>query len=159
MGKTVCLVLAILLAATPVHAAEDPFCAALEDLRVEARQSHEPRRIAIIHVEPENMACRRDKTSVDDAFCSAAVDRLGLEALHAFPWLIRDCLSKADAHPYTQTVDQYTMFKNRPKITRLWAEWPDGGRLDIQFRPDRDFGDLPKYKDYWGSYEMTVWYP
>jgi hypothetical protein len=47
--------------------------------------------------------------------------------------------------------------RHRRKITRLWAGWRDGTRIDIRFKPSGDFGTAPEFRDYWGAYELVIW--
>lgn len=148
-----------LIIATPTFAAEVPVCAALETLRAEVRSSHEPARIAVFNTVPESVACRRGNTAAQADLCSAVMPSLGIEQMHRFPWLIRDCLNQAGIPSYTEQVDQQTMLKNRKKITHLWAGWRDGGRIDIRFRSADTSGTHDRYSDYFGTYELTIWYP
>jgi len=104
-------------------------------------------------------ACGRDKGNpAQDAFCLAAADPVGIEFTHEFPWLVFDCLSARGLHPTVQTVDQYTGTR-RKKVSHLWSGWKDGTRIDVRFIPTGDFGAEPKFRDYWGSYELAIWQP
>ncbi len=153
------LVLFVSLAATSSSAAELSLCQALDALRAEVRDSRTPAHIAVFNTAAESMVCRRGKEPAQADFCSAVTPLLGTEQMHKFPWLIKDCLSQAGVHPYLQTVDQITYQKNRNKIVRLWAGWPDGGRIDIQY-VSADTTDVHnRFTDFTGAYKLTIWYP
>ncbi len=92
-------------------------------------------------------------------FCDAALAPVGFEFTHIFPWLIFDCLKAEHIKPQLETVDQYTGIAKRNKVKHLWAGWPDGTRIDILFRPTDNLGLEPKWRDYWGAYELVIWLP
>jgi hypothetical protein len=92
-----------------------------------------------------------------EAFCSSAMQAIGLEFTHAFPWRVYDCLRREGLRIGVTTVDQYTGMTHRKKVTHLWAGWADGSRLDIRFDPMGDLSQDPRSRDYWGIYRMVVW--
>ena len=146
--------------ATPAQAADAAFCTALDGLRAEATSKNMPQRIAIIKEEAMTFACGRGAdVAVQAAFCDAALDQVGVEFTHAFPWYIEDCLSSAGVRPSMERVDQYTGIRGRKKIVRMWGQWRDGTRIDVQFEPSGDFGDRAKFRGYWGTYKLVVWRP
>ena len=163
MWKAVCLfALCALcaLTASPACAEDKPLCAALDGLKTEARVSGMPQRVSVIKEEEMTFACqRRKEVAAQDAFCKAAMDAVGLEFTHAFPWKVRDCLVHAGIHPGMALADQYSGLRHHKKIGHLWAGWRDGTRIDILFKPSGDFGDTPMYRDYWGRYDVVVWRP
>jgi hypothetical protein len=144
------------LIAAPASAADRQFCSALDDVKAEAVRSG-PQRIGIVKTEAMTFACSRSRgATVQEAFCSAAAGPVGVEFTHVYPWLIYDCLRAERLQPGVETADQYTGM-SRPKALHLWAEWRDGTRIDIRFEPSGDFGPEPRFKDYWGSYELVIW--
>lgn len=147
------------LISSPVLAADQKLCGAMENLKREATRSG-PQRVAIFKQEEMTFACGH-KVEVDAqiAFCDAAAGSVGLEFTHAFPWLIYDCLRDWGIKPGLDVVDQYTGIKRRKKIVHLWAGWREGTRIDIRFQPSGDFGNGPQFKDYWGAYELVIWQP
>ncbi len=153
-------ILALLCAAAPAHAADKEFCAALDGLRAEAANRGEPQRIAVFKEEEMTFACGRgDEMAAQKAFCDAALNQVGVEFTHAFPWYVRDCLASASVRPSMELVDQYTGLRNRKKVVHMWGQWKDGIRLDVHFDPSGDFGDQPKFRSYWGVYRLVVWRP
>jgi hypothetical protein len=141
----------------PAFATDGGLCRALDVLKEEAARSG-PQRMTVLKRDDETMACgwRTDAALAVKAFCNAAVEPVGVEFTHKYPWLIYDCLRGAHLRPSVTTVDQYTGMK-RKKVVHLWAGWRDGARLDIRFVPKGDAGPQPKFRDYWGDYELVIW--
>lgn len=153
------LLLLFAVASWPASAKEAALCSALENLKHEAVTSG-PQRIAIFKQEEMTFACGRNlAVPAQVAFCDAAAGPVGLEFTHVFPWLVVDCLRAQRVQSSTALANQYTGIRHRKKIMHVWAGWKDGTRLDIRFRPDGDFGAEPRFKDYWGAYEMVIWLP
>lgn len=147
------------LLSSPIMAADQKLCGAVENLKREAARSG-PQRIAIFKQEEMTFACGRTvEMDAQVAFCDAAADPVGLEFTHVFPWLIYDCLRDQRVRPGLDVVDQYTGIQRRKKIVHLWAGWPDGAQVDIRFQPSGEFGTGPQFKDYWGAYELVIWQP
>jgi hypothetical protein len=145
---------------SPAVAAGKDFCRALIDLKNEARSTGDPQHVAVLKVEAMTFACERNEgVAAQVAFCTAAGKAVGLEFTHEFPWLVYDCLRAAHITPGVETIEQYTGLRARKKMTRLWASWPDGTRLDIRFQPLGDFADAAELRDYWGSYKLVIWQP
>ena len=153
------LLLLVLVLPTCAHASDDNLCAALDKLRLFAAHSSQ-QRVTIYKQAAWEFACgaRKDLTE-QKAFCNAASESVGLEFTDVFPWLVFDCLHKEGMTSSIHTLNEYTGIKNRKKIDHLWAGWHDGTRLDIRFKPTGDFGNEPKFKDFWGNYEMVIWKP
>ena len=156
-------ILAILpwIAPVLVHAQRSPapLCDTLSGLEKEAALSRKSARIIVFADEPMEFACGHAKNAPAQlAFCSAAMEAVGLEFKHMFPWRVADCLRGARVHPGTKEVAQYTG-TNWRKITHLTAGWPDGVRIDIRHVPRDDAGDPSPLKGYYGRYEMVVWKP
>ena len=148
------------LLSSPAMAAHDDFCRALTNLRDEARSSGDPQHVDVLKEEAMTFACRRrGEVRAQAAFCDAALDAVGVEFTHAFPWYVYDCLRAAHLRPAVETVDQYTGLRARKKVRHLWAAWDDGTRLDIRFEPSGDFSDDARLRDYWGAYALVIWRP
>jgi hypothetical protein len=155
------------------HGANVAFCDAMTGLKSEALRTDSAQRVAILKIEPMTFACERNRSiAAQVAFCSAAMKAVGIEFTHAFPWAVYDCLRQSGIRPNVSMVDQYTGLSNkkRKKVTHLWAGWPDGARLDIQFDgsaqyPDEDpdywqsLAQDPQFKNYWGIYRVVIWKP
>lgn len=151
--------LAVLMGvAAPAHATDAAFCAALDGLRTETTNTGVPQRIAVIKEEEMTFACRRNAdVGAQVAFCDAALNQVGVEFTHAFPWYVRDCFSSSGVRLSIESVDQYTGLRDRKKIAHMWGRWRDGTRIDVRFQPSGDFGDQPKFRGYWGTYSLVVW--
>ncbi|CAN5525704.1 hypothetical protein BH10PSE14_BH10PSE14_19300 [soil metagenome] len=154
------LFLAMACVSSSAMAAVKDFCRALSSLKNEARSSGNPQRVAVVKEEAMTFACARNKeVGAQVAFCAAALDAVGIEFTHAFPWLVHDCLRADHIRSTIETVDQYTGLRGRKKVRHLWARWGDGTRLDLRFEPWGDFADDAKFRDYWGAYKMVIWQP
>ncbi|WP_420382838.1 hypothetical protein [Novosphingobium sp.] len=153
-----CFLATLALISSPVLATETTLCQALDGLKTEAERAG-PQRINIFKQKVMTFACGATKNvSAQSAFCTAAAEPVGIEFIDKFPWLIYDCLRNEDVSPALIFSDQYTGI-NRKKITRLSAKWRDGMRLDISFTPTGDFGPKPKFREFWGTYTLSVWRP
>jgi len=158
--RTMLLISFALLGTVAARASEPTLCNALSNLKAEAERSNEAERVALIKEEEMTFACRRAKeVAAQDRFCRAALDEIGVEFTHRFPWAIAECLRRQGAHPSLELVDQYTGLRDHKKIRHLWAGWKNGTRIDISYKPLGDFTNDPQFKDYWGEYQLTVWRP
>jgi hypothetical protein len=149
-----------LLMTAPAQAAtaQERLCTALESLRLEAERLHRPQRITFIKAAAMSSACARGPgKAVQRQFCPAALDAVGIEFTHAFPWMIYDCLVARGIRPNAETSVQYTgLVAHRRRLLHLRAAWPDRARIDILFLPTGDFGPEPEFRGYWGRYKMIV---
>jgi len=143
----------------PAYAVDQTLCQALNGLKHAAATSG-PQRVTIFKQEEMTFACgRRIDAPAQVAFCDAAAAPVGVEFTHVFPWLVFDCLHAQKLKPGLTLLDQYTGIQHRKKLVHLWAQWTDGARIDVRFRATADFGTEPEFKDYWGTYELVVWWP
>ena len=159
MKPFLALPLAMALASPALAASsETRLCMALQTLRHEAERAHRPLGIVFIKAEAMSSACSRDPTNVAQRqFCEAALNAVGIEFTHAFPWMIYDCLMARNIRPIAETSVQYTGMVAHPRrLIHLAAAWPNGTRIDIRFLADGDFGPQPEFQGYWGRYEMIV---
>jgi hypothetical protein len=158
--RTALAVVALLYPAASAHAADAAFCTALDGLRAEAMNRGAPQRIAVLKGEAMTFACGRDaEVAAQKVFCDTALNQVGVEFTHAFPWYVRDCLSSDGVRSSIKLLDQYTGLRDRKKIVHMWGQWKDGIRIDVHFEPSGDFGDQPRFRSYWGAYKLVVWRP
>jgi hypothetical protein len=159
MKHILVLSLAVALVSPAVAATtETRLCVALESLRLEAERTHRPQHIIFIKAEAMSSACARDeKIEVQRQFCEDALNEIGVEFSHAFPWAIYDCLVARGIRPAAETSVQYTgMVAHRRRLIHLSAAWPNGTRIDIRFLATGDFGPQPEFRGYWGRYKLIV---
>jgi hypothetical protein len=151
------MVAATLSASAQARGANAQLCVALEELRAVAARTHQPQQVYVIKAEAMASGCgRSDDTSTQRAFCEAALNAIGIEFTHSFPWAIYDCLRQRRVSPVLETSAQYTGLVHRRRITHLTARWSDGGRIEIRYVPSGDFSNEPEFRGYWGRYDLVI---
>ncbi len=132
------------------------FCAAFDALAAQARTTGEPQRISIIKIAPMEVACTHQPgNAVQQAYCNAAIEVIGLEFHHAYPWQLRDCLRTEKVNPFIEARNEYTGLRQGKKIIHLAGRLQTGVRLDLLFAP---FGGLEPL-GYYGRYDLVIWSP
>jgi hypothetical protein len=145
--------------AAPAHAqrADPDLCRAMDDLRAAASFTHQAQHVFVIKAAPMESGCgRTEDTQVQRAFCQAAINAIGVEFTHKFPWAIYDCLRSRGRLPTLETTAQYTGLVHRRRITHLTSRLAGGGRIDIRYVPTGDFSDEPEFRGYWGRYDLVI---
>ena len=137
--------------------AEEAICDAIRDLGYAAIASGTPQRIGFGRVGPRQGSCGPVDIPVHEDFCKVLVDKVGLSSPQRFPWMVYDCLGVSHGIPTIETTDEYSGVSGRKKIVHLTASLKEGFGLDIRFVPTGDFGSTPYYKNYFGTYAVTIW--
>lgn len=133
-------------------------CEALSRVAGQARQTGAPQRITVFVDTPMDSSCGLSDDVVRDGYCRVALDAIGLEFRHRYPWILANCLRAQGAKPLIETSHAYTGLK-RPRIDHLAAGLPDGVRLDLRYTPDSESGDDRFLRGYYGRYDLVAWRP
>jgi hypothetical protein len=156
------LVLALLAMSVPLAAqagtSSPKLCAALAGLREAAKSAGTPQRVSVIKVKDLTVGCGHGRDPAPTRFCALTTEEISIEFTHVFPWQVVDCLEADGVHPVLEQADLYTGM-SRKRIVHLAGRWRDGARIDVRFTPMGDSGDDPRFKDYWGRYDVVVWRP
>ncbi|MDB5708650.1 MAG: hypothetical protein JWL96_720 [Sphingomonas bacterium] len=142
--------------AAPLDPAGRHFCLALDGLVREARRSGEVQNIGIFAGHPTNpdgdweFACsEKHGVAAQAAFCAAAMDAVGFEFKHRFPWLVDACLREAHVTPIEDIADG-AGFDVEKRIEHLSADWR-GVHVEVRYTPEGGVRN-----NYWGNYDLIV---
>jgi hypothetical protein len=151
---------AVLLGAAAPPERQNLICDSIVDLGLTAIASGTPQRVFFGRVSQTRATCGPDDAvPTHQDFCNAVVKEVGVSNPNRFPWMVYECLGMSHGIPDVETADEYSGVEGRKKVRLLRASLKNGLAIEIRFGPTGDFGTKPFYKNYFGTYVMTIWKP
>ncbi|WP_125255236.1 hypothetical protein [Brevundimonas fluminis] len=148
---------ALLIGATPAAAQTvNSHCVALDALARDVATSAKPRTIRLFKLEPMEFACAWNEADpITRDYCGAALENMGIEFHHRYPWTVHDCLAERGIATQLVRTDAYTGLRGRNRIHRLSAVYSDLATIEITFVPEDD-GSGGTFADYYGRFILKV---